>query len=262
MPATSKPPKKQKPFKAPKCKPGMLTFDEYQAQEAVRDNYSHARAVEIVAYLSSQYRKSWPIMSSIAVNHHLIIDTLTQKKIPFVLTGMYGIVSWLGRPRATHDVDVLVKSGRNYARAIKAMAELYPELISRQHAGVTAFYAPGETLSLIDVAYPHRADNQETLATAIWTEEEGRRYRIPTLEAALANKYGAMIAIQRDVFKRGQDALDFAMMVKHSTDPGREPLDLEKLGDLGDKASPGVGRAEILRMVDDVKAGKIPNPNA
>lgn len=238
--------------------PSLLGL-EYEAHEPVCGNYTHADAVAICARLSNLYRRSWPLMSSIAVDHHAIIDALTERKIPFVLTGMYGIVSWIGRPRATHDVDILVKGGRNYARAVKAVRELYPDLELHRHVGVTGFYAPGESLSLIDVTYPHRVDIQTTLETAIWSEEAGRRYRIPTLEAALANKYGAMLALTRDPLKRGQDALDFAMMVRHSTDPGRAPIDIERLAAIAATIWDGGGE-EIIRMVEDAKAGKIPNP--
>src|SRR5207302_266237 len=117
---------------------------------------------------------------------------LTRKKIPFVLTGAHGIGGWTGRPRSTQDVDILVKGGRNHGRAVAALKALYPQLEVRDFAGVTAFFIPGERESVLDVTYPHRADLEETLAHPIWTEnrEQGLRYRIPALEAALANKYG------------------------------------------------------------------------
>src|SRR5262249_37416193 len=187
-----------------------------------------------------------------------LLRTLTRKKIPFVLTGAHALGGWTGRPRDTHDVDILVKSGRNYVRAVKAIRELYPELEVRNFAGVTAFFIPGETQSVIDVTYPHRADIQETLATAIWVEDKARgvRYRIPSLEAALANKYGAMLTLSRDPEKRLIDAADFGWMVKHSMDEGHEPIDLAKLAALGEKVWPGGGGEEILRLVEQVKAGR------
>src|SRR5262245_476839 len=154
---------------------------------------------------------------------------------PLCADGAHGISGWTGRPRATKDVDILVKAGRNHARAVNALRALYPELEVRSFAGVTGFFLPGETDSLIDVPYPHRADIEETLRTAIWVEDGPRRYRVPTLEAALANKYGAMFTLNRDMIKRGQDSLDFAAMVKHSTDEGRQPIDLEELRELGEK---------------------------
>jgi hypothetical protein len=108
------------------------------------------------------------------------------------------------------------------------------------------------------VTYPHRADNLATLRTALWIEEQGLRYRIPTLEAALANKYGAMLTRTRDPLKRMQDAVDFGQMVKHSMDQGREPIDLDRLAALGELVWPGGGGQEILRMVEQSKAGQVP----
>jgi hypothetical protein len=111
----------------------------------------------------------------------------------------------------------------------------------------------------VDVTYPHRLDNAETLRTAVWVAERKLRYRIPSLEAALANKYGAMLTPTRDPGKRGQDAVDFYNMVKHSLDEGREPIDLAVLEALGELVWPGGGGKEILQLIEDVKAGKVPN---
>lgn len=188
-----------------------------------------------------------------------IITTLLKKKIPFVLTGAHGIATWTGRPRATHDIDILVKSGRNYVRAVNAVKSIYPELEMRNLFGVAAFFVPGEIESVIDVTYPHRLDIAQTLETAIWVDREGIRLRIPVLEAALANKYGAMLALNRDTLKRAQDGVDFATMVKHSLDEGRDPIDLDRLTELGELVWPGGGGKEILRLVAEAKAGQVPN---
>ena len=45
-------------------------------------------------------------------------------------------------------------------------------------------------------------------------------------------------------------------MVKHSMDEGRQPIDLQRLEFLGEKVWPGGGGKEILRLVEEVKAGK------
>ncbi len=191
-----------------------------------------------------------------------ILQALQAKKVPFVLTGAYGISSWTGRPRSTHDVDILVKAGRNYARAVKAIRGVYPSLEVRVIFGVTAFFLPGEKESVIDVTYPHRADLAETLETGIWVEEKGQRYRIPALEAALANKYGAMLTPNRDMRKRTQDTVDFSYMVTHSMDEGQRPIDLAKLQSLGEKVWPGGGGAEILRLVEEARTGRVPDLNS
>src|SRR5262249_28868513 len=213
------------------------------------------------AFLSMQYRRMWRAMAKTHVSLNAILDTLTAKRIAFVLTGMYGISSWTGKPRATHDVDILVRSGRTCVRAVNALRALFPDLEVRDFFGVSAFFVPGETHSVIHVTYPHRTDLAETLETAIWVTEGKRKYRIPTLECALANKYGASLAVNRDPGKRAQDMVDFYSMVKHSTDEGRRPIDLDRLAELGEMVWPGGGGKELLLFVEQAKAGIVPNPS-
>jgi hypothetical protein len=229
--------------------------------KASRRPLSHAQAVAECAHLSNQYRKMWVRMAGIIVDLNAILQTLRAKKISFVLTGAHGIAGWTGRPRSTQDVDILVRAGRNCVRAVNAIKALYPDLGVRQLAEMTSFFAPEETLSLIDVIYPHRADIQETLETAIWVTDGVHKYRVPALEAALANKYGAILTAKRESGQRAQDAVDFATMVKHSLDEGRQPIDMERLAVLGEKVWPGGGGEELLRLVEDAKEGKVPNLN-
>jgi hypothetical protein len=234
----------------------------YQARKAARRSISHHDAVEESILLQKQFRELWSSkMAKSPVDPFEIIRTLTKKKIPFVLTGAHALGGWTGRPRDTHDVDILVKAGRNHARAVKAVRELYPELEVRLQFGVTAFFLPGEKLSVIDVIYPHRADNQATLADAIWIEKDGLKYRIPALESALANKYGAMLNASREPAKRMLDAVDFSWMVKHSMDPGQTPIDLERLRGYGDLVWPDGGGEEILRLVEEVKTRGVVDMN-
>jgi hypothetical protein len=218
---------------------------------------SPQECVRRTVYLSALFREMNRPMAA-PVDFGQIIDTLTAKKIPFVLTGAHAIGIWTGEPRATHDVDILAKGGRNCARAVKALRELYPTLEVRDLSGVMGFFVPGEKKSVVDVTYPHREDLQATLETAIWIEDQGRRFRIPRLEAALANKYGAMLTLSRDPFKRGQDAIDFGQMVRHADEPGRKPIDLTLLESLGKKVWPYGGGKEILDLVSQARAGSVP----
>jgi len=230
----------------------------YEAWKSARRNIGHAEAVRETDYLLKLFRSQWRSkMSPSPVDLWEVIRTLTAKKIPFVLTGAHALGGWTGRPRSTHDVDILVKGGRNRARAVKALRELYPDLEVHVVHGVTAFFVPGDNESVIDVTYPHRADTQETLATAIWVEERGLRYRVPRLEAMLANKYGAMVTPTRDVRKRAQDCVDFSWAVIHASDPGREPIDRDRLRALGEMVWPGGGGDEIMRLVETVEAGGV-----
>jgi hypothetical protein len=235
------------------------TDTAWEKAKAGRRRLTHDEAVQEVSFLQRQFRSQWSNrVPPSPVNLNLILRTLTQKRIPFVLTGAHGIAGWTGKPRNTQDVDVLVKAGRNHARAVNALRALYPELEVRSFTGVTAFFVSGEKSSVIGVASPHRADLEETLANPTWTEnkEQGLRYRIPSLAEALANKYGAMLTPTRDLDKRMQDAVDFTRMVQHSCDEGQQPIELRRLERLGEKVWPSGGGEEILRLVEQVKAGR------
>jgi hypothetical protein len=240
---------------------GLLSDPEWEKAKATCRSIGHDDAVQESFFLQKQFRRLWGNrMAASPVDLNEILRTLTAKKIPFVLTGAHALGGWTGRPRDTYDVDILVKAGRTHARAVKAMRELYPQLEVRTFFGATGFFIPGEKESVIDVTYPHRADNQETLAHPVWAESpEGVKYRIPSLESALANKYGAMLTPTRHPKKRVQDALDFSWMVEHSTYEGRTPIDLQRLEVLGELVWPGGGGQEILRLVEQARKGDIPN---
>jgi hypothetical protein len=232
---------------------------EWEKAKAACRNLDHDDAVQESAFLQRQFYALWGhrvVKSPVDLN--LVLRTLTEKRIRFVLTGAHGIGGWTGRPRSTKDVDILVKGGREHARAVKAIRVLYPQLEVRNFSGVISFFVPGDKESVIDVTYPHRADIEETLRNPTWTEnkELGLRYRVPSLEEALANKYGAMITPNRRLEKRQQDIVDISFMVKHSLDDGQRAIDLHRLGVLGEKVWPAGGGKEILRLVEDVKAGK------
>jgi hypothetical protein len=52
--------------------------------------------------------------------------------------------------------------------------------------------------------------------------------------------------------------VDFYFMVKQSLDEGREPIDMERVAELGELVCPDGGGAEIVRLVQDAKLGKVP----
>jgi hypothetical protein len=228
----------------------------WEAMKATRRTISHRDAVRESAFLSVQWHNMWGRRTIIPVDLRKVLQTLNDKKIPFVLTGAQAIGGWTGRPRATKDVDILVRPGRNLTRAVNAIKALYPHLEVRVFVGVSGFFEPGDKESVIDVTYPHRADLAETLAHPVWVEDQGLRYRIPSLEAALANKYGAMLTPTRNLGKRMIDVGDFTYMVLHSLDEGQQAIDLTKLAALGEKVWPGGGGEELLRLVEQVKTGR------
>src|SRR5262245_39554342 len=227
--------------------PWLAGDPEWEAVKCTTRCLLAAAAIDECEELTQLYRRMWTDMA-IKVSLDEIVHALQAKRIPFVLTGAHGFSVWTGRPRATKDVDLLLKHGRNYIRAVEAMKELYPTLEVRRFGTLTAFYIPGETESVIDVSYPARPDNEVTLRTAIWSKKESLRVRIPDLEPALANKYGAMLSLGRLSRKRAQDILDFCWIVAHSL-TSRRKIHLKKLEALGEMVWPGGGGREILRLV-------------
>jgi hypothetical protein len=238
---------------------GSASNPEWEAMKGGCRNLRPAEAVRECAYLSAQYRS---MFSMPEIDLRKILMSLQTKKIPFVLTGAHGFAVWTGRPRATHDVDILVKAGPSFSRALRAIQTLFPELEVRNSLGVASFFVVGEKLSVIDVMEPFRADLTETLDTAIGVEDHGASFHIPTLETALTNKYAASRSPDRDSVERAMDVIDAYWMIRHSLDQGRTPIDLERLAELGELVWPGGGGAEIIKFVEEAKAGKVPNPNA
>jgi hypothetical protein len=215
----------------------------------------HASAVRASVALSLSRWRDLKKKGNAKIDLFEILRKLRDKKVPFVLTGALALSGWRGEPRAAPKVEVLVKSGRSHELAVSAIGEIYPQLKVKQLARGASFFIPGEAKSVVDVTYPHRADIEDTLSSTTWVVDQGLRYRIPYLEAALADKYGSMLSTEREPARRRQDALDFAMMVRYSLTDGHTPIDRKRLQALGQKAWPHGGGSAILELVDHVFAG-------
>ena len=133
---------------------------------------------------------------------------------------------------------------------MKALKQLYPQLVVKNFTGLTAFFLPGETESVIDVIFPHQSDLVETLANATWIENKEFRlvYRIPSLEEAMANKYGAMLNLSRGFNRRVLDSVDFAEMVLHAGTKGRAAIDLDRLAVLGELVGPAAAERKFSSL--------------
>ena len=189
-----------------------------------------------------------------------IVTALHKSKTRFVLTGLMVSPVWTGRPRSNHDIDILV-SKRRFRLAATAIHATYPRLETRVLTGGVSFAVRGERWSVIDLFIAERGDLAAMLQTSILVVDGKARYRIPRLEPALANQYAGMRDCNRDAGLRLLDACEFTGMVRHSFDEGRDPIDIHWLKELGDLVWKGGGE-EIVRFVEQAKAGEVPNPNA
>jgi hypothetical protein len=176
-----------------------------------------------------------------------VIRLLREANVRFVLMGTHGIGGWRSEPRATQDVDVLVVR-KDHTKAVRILHEAFPKLIVEEGVVVTRFKNPKSGEPLINVMKPLQAVFRMTFKYTVQIRDS---HRIPDLEMALASKFAAMVSPNRAADKKFIDAGDFINIVRTN----EKELDIKKLRRLGEKVYRG-GGAEVVQLVDDIKAGK------
>jgi len=212
----------------------------------------HARGMRISVGLTSDYRQTHR-KGAMDIKPQDVIDLLTAAGVKkWVLMGLHGYVGYLPQPRATQDIDVLI-SHRDRKRAVRALREAFPTLVVEELEPVVRFkdpadcYADGRPKPVIDLMLPW-----STLNEAILKDKENvlvdreTQHVIPTVEAALASKYAAIISDFRDWEKKQQDAVDFRRIARANYDR----VDREYLRRLGELVWTGGGGAELERFLD------------
>lgn len=209
----------------------------------VRD---HLQALGISSRLMEMYRRKYRPMA-VEVTPEGVVGVLNRAGIRPVLMGTHGLVGYRSESRATQDVDVLVRK-KDIRRAVKALQAAYPDLRIEDTPVVTHFVDPSTEKVVIDVMKP----TQEVFKLVFrHTVAVGETHDIPDLEMVLVSKFAAMTSPRRNPAKKMVDGGDFIDVVSTN----RQALDLDKLKRLADKVYPG-GGAEILRMIEDVDAGR------
>jgi hypothetical protein len=184
-----------------------------------------------------------------AVSPYEVIAALNEAGVSFVLVGAYGLGGWIGKPRATEDVDVIV-AAKHLKKAIKVLLAAFPHLEVDDLPVVTRLRDRASKAVAIDVMKPNQQLFRAAFKHTRAITSEGQTYRIPSLEMALAMKFAPMVSLYRRDLDKYQDAHDFGHMVLANPD-----IDLEKLAELGDLVYPGGGQ-EIVEKVGQVRAGE------
>lgn len=195
----------------------------------------HARGMRISVGLTSDYRQTRQ-KGAMDIKPQDVIDVLTGAGVKkWVLMGLHGYVGYLPQPRATQDVDVLI-SHRDRNRAVKAIREAWPDLVVHELEPVVRFkdphdcFADGTPKPVIDLMLPWSTVNDAILKKYFLADAE-TQHIIPTVEAALASKYAAIVSEFRDWEKKQQDAVDFRRIARGSYERVNRD-DLRHLGDL------------------------------
>ncbi len=179
-----------------------------------------------------------------------VIDVLDFAGIRnWVLMGLYGYVGYLAAPRATQDVDILVAE-HELAAAIEAIETRWPRLQTERLEVVTRFRDPGEIAitgemkQVIDLMLPSNAC-YATILREHHRIDESSGHRIPTIEAACASKFAALVSPYREWNRKQQDAVDLRSLMV----PNRDAIDRSKLERLGELVYPG-GGTELLEFLE------------
>ncbi len=179
-----------------------------------------------------------------------VIRILNRQKISFVLVGAYGLMGWFHKARASEDVDIVV-AAKHVKKAVKALLAAFPQLVGEDQEVVVRLRNPASNKVAIDVMKPIQPHLRVLFKHTLPSELKGQKYRVPTLEMALALKFAPMmVSPNRQDTDKLKDTYDFALMVKNNAD-----LDLKKLQELGDLVYPGGGKG-ILELVRRVRAGE------
>jgi hypothetical protein len=206
----------------------------------------HRDALRISSELTQRFRRKYQ-PDAIMVTPEAVIELLTKARVKFVLMGTYGIEVYRSEPRATQDVDVIVRKA-DHAKAVKAVHQRFPTLAIQDTGVVTRFTDPETELVVLDLMKPEQPPYETVFRNTV-TAEEG--HLIPNLEMALVSKYAAMVSRSRAYDKKLIDAGDFVSMVKSNL----RTMNRARLRRLAETIYKG-GGAEVLQMIDDIAAGR------
>jgi hypothetical protein len=206
----------------------------------------HGDSLRISTEITRTLRKMyWPEVSMVAPAD--IIPVLNEAGVRFILMGNYGISGWRSEPRATEDVDILVRT-RDQRKAVRVLRDAFPSLQVVDYPVVTSFLDPVTRRPLIDLMKP----NQPLFKVAFrQTVLDAEGYLIPNLEFALACKFAAMVSPNRAIDKKYLDAADFISVVTKN----HSAIRATQLRRLGERVYHGGGEG-IIRLLEEAKAGR------
>jgi len=161
--------------------------------------------------------------------------------------GTHALNTYRDEPRATQDVDILVRK-QELSKSVRALKAAYPKAKVQDTPVVVRFIDPATGKGVLDVMKPTQAVYRLVFRHAV---PIGATHRVPDLEMALASKFAAMVSPNRRVDKKLIDAGDFVNVVLFN----RTALNVEKLKRLAEKVYSG-GAAEIEQLIEDIDAGR------
>src|SRR5690349_3321387 len=106
----------------------------------------HQEALHTSSYLTTVYYEMYRPMAADAPAKK-VVRVLKKAGITPLLLGTHGVGGYRSEPRATQDVDLLIRK-KDHAKAIRAIKAAYPKLEMQDESVVTRFLDPKTGKSL------------------------------------------------------------------------------------------------------------------
>ena len=129
------------------------------------------------------------------------LEDLNKSGISFVIVGALAVNVYSKRPRNTQDIDVLTP---NYQEMADYIHKNFPDLEMVSNDVVIRFKSGGK--EVIDVMIPYH----KIFEIALQDTRDAGRFKVPSPEALIAMKFGAIMSQGRDVIQKAEDRVDIA----------------------------------------------------
>lgn len=206
---------------------------------------------------SSSLQRSYDLSRlhvSDAVSPYELAKILAEARAEYVLIGGHTLGYFTGTPRATVDVDAIVAAS-DIGKAVKAIQAKFPELKVQDLVYNVRFNSVrsegrvgAERVDLVRNNAPLFARILQRYTVTV--AAKGLLLRLPTVEAAVAMKFAAVISPNRGNDSRPQDRTDLLSIVSLN-----RSLSLDVVKELGDLVYPG-GGSELEHFCTSVWQGK------
>src|SRR5258707_10982698 len=103
---------------------GMIQSTRERLQTTLKN---HRRALETSSWLTDLFRRQKKQMC-VGIGPREVIAALADGGVKCVLMGTHALNTWRSQPRATQDVDILVRS-RVARRAVESLRSNFPDLV-------------------------------------------------------------------------------------------------------------------------------------
>ena len=175
-----------------------------------------------------------------------LVPALKASGIEFMLAGAHGVSVWMSDPRATQDVDFIIRV-KDKLKAANAILTKFPALQQEKNPDVWRYQIDGKYL--VDLILTTTPLHKRVFTEFSETRVDRLKVRVPKVEAALAMKFAAMTGHYRNFIKKHKDASDFIDIATNNK------VDLDLLNDLGELHYSG-GGLELRKYVEDARSGK------